>query len=255
MQELTLILNTAEKHIQFVLCADHTLLCAQDWLAQRGGTELLAPALHDACRRMGYSPSYIRRIACVAGPGNFTGLRIGLTTTSGLARAVGAKQAGLHYLQCLAMNIASPQKTILVMTNAKRGLAYCARFSCDAQGIPQPNGHTFLLPLPAAQDMMAESPDIVLGSALSSNREPLQSIFSPSTILMPSRFDIPSAASLLAMEQLIDWEKQTNQDIAPLYLRDCDAVENLDAISQSQGKTPEYARHELERLMTSTQIQ
>ena len=47
MQDLTLILNTAEKRIQFLLCSGGSVLCAEDWLAQRGGTELLAPALRD----------------------------------------------------------------------------------------------------------------------------------------------------------------------------------------------------------------
>ena len=51
--ELTLILNTAEKRIQFLLCRDGAVLCAQDWLARRGGTELLAPALHFALKNLG----------------------------------------------------------------------------------------------------------------------------------------------------------------------------------------------------------
>ena len=87
MQDLTLILNTAEKRIQFLLCSGASVLCAEDWLAQRGGTELLAPALREAFGRLGMKPTELTRIACVAGPGNFTGLRIGLTTSSGLARA------------------------------------------------------------------------------------------------------------------------------------------------------------------------
>ena len=31
-------------------------------------------------------------------------------------------------------------------------------------------------------------------------------------------------------------------------MRDCDAVENLDAIARAQGRTPEIAHQELERL-------
>ena len=142
MRELTLILNTAEKRVQFALCENGAMLCGEDWLAQRGGTELRAPALREACTRLGTSPAAIRRIACVAGPGNFTGLRIGLTTASGLARALNARQAGLNYLQCLAACApALPGETVLVLTNARKGLAYAARFRADDNAIPEENNN------------------------------------------------------------------------------------------------------------------
>ena len=248
MRELTLILNTAEKRVQFALCENGAMLCGEDWLAQRGGTELLAPALREACARLGVTPSAIRRIACVAGPGNFTGLRIGLTTASGLARAVDAKQAGLNYLQCLAANApALPGEEILALTNARKGLAYVARFRADENGTPQPEGHTFLLPLPPLPEGIdLGAPNFVIGSALTSNLECLKAALPPSTRLLTGH-DAPTLASLVTMEHTIHWDEQTESDIPPLYMRDCDAVENLDAIARAQGRTPELAHQELER--------
>ncbi|MBQ4616327.1 MAG: tRNA (adenosine(37)-N6)-threonylcarbamoyltransferase complex dimerization subunit type 1 TsaB [Mailhella sp.] len=253
MQDITLILNSAEKRVQFLLCRGGEVLCAEDWLAQRGGTELLAPALRDAFARLGAKPADIARIACVAGPGNFTGLRIGLTTAYGLARAVQAKQAGLDYLQCLAFNApARPGEEVLVMTNARRGLAYCARFRADENGVPRPEGSTFLLPLPPLPDGFdLGRPDFVLGSALSSNRDYLRGLFPDSVRLMPASADQPTAASLLMAERLVDWEQADGSDPAPLYLRDCDAVENFEAIARAQGRDPERAHEELERLMSA----
>ena len=253
MQDLTLILNTAEKRIQFLICSGGSVLCAEDWLAQRGGTELLAPALRDAFSRLGMKPAALARIACVAGPGNFTGLRIGLTTASGLARAVQAKQAGLDYLQCLAFNAsARPGEEVLVMTNARKGLAYCARFRADENGVPRAEGRTVLLPLPPVPEGFDfGAPDFVLGSALSSNRAYLAPLFPEKTRLLPASADTPTTASLFAAEQLTDWDSLDGSDPAPLYLRDCDAVENFDAIARAQGRDPKRAHEELERLMTA----
>ncbi len=253
MQDITLLLNTAEKRIQFLLCRGGSVLCAQDWLAQRGGTELLAPALREACARLGVKPAEIGRIACVAGPGNFTGLRIGLTTASGLARAVGAKQAGLDYLQCLALNAnARPGEEVLVMTNARRGLAYCARFRADEGGVPRAMGRTFLLPLPPVPEGTdLGAPDFVLGSALTSSRDYLRGLFPNATRLLPASADQPTAASLFSALELIDWDRADGSDPAPLYLRDCDAVENFESIARAMGRDPELAQQELQRLMSA----
>lgn len=249
MRELTLILNTAEKRVQFALCENGALLCGQDWLAQRGGTELLAPALREACARLGAKPADIRRIACTAGPGNFTGLRIGLTTAAGLARAVGAKQAGLNYLQCLAANApARAGEEVLVLTNARKGLAYGARFTADEHGVPQPEGRIFLLPLPPLPEGTdLGSPDFVIGSALVSNLACLKAALPESSRLLVNESS-PTLAALALMEGGIDWDAQDGSDIAPLYMRECDAVENLDAIARAQGRTPALVHEELERL-------
>lgn len=249
MRELALILNTAEKRVQFALCENGSLLCCQDWLAQRGGTELLTPALREACARLGATPADIRRIACTAGPGNFTGLRIGLTTASGLARAVNAKQAGLNYLQCLAANApARAGEEVLVLTNARKGLAYGARFTADENGVPQPKGRIFLLPLPPLPEGTdLGSPDFVIGSALVSNLACLKAALPESSRLLVKDAS-PSPAALALMESSIDWDAQDGSDIAPLYMRECDAVENLDAIARAQGRTPALVHEELERL-------
>ena len=249
MRELTLILNTAEKRVQFALCENGSLLCGQDWLAQRGGTELLTPALREACARLGAKPADIRRIACTAGPGNFTGLRIGLTTAAGLARAVGAKQAGLNYLQCLAANApARAGEEVLVLTNARKGLAYGARFTADEHGVPQPEGRIFLLPLPPLPEGTdLGSPDFVIGSALVSNLACLKAALPESSRLLVNESS-PTLAALALMEGSIDWDAQDGSDIAPLYMRECDAVENLDAIARAQGRTPALVHEELERL-------
>ncbi|MCQ2445208.1 MAG: tRNA (adenosine(37)-N6)-threonylcarbamoyltransferase complex dimerization subunit type 1 TsaB, partial [Mailhella sp.] len=87
MDRLTLVINTAEKHVQFVLAEGGVSVCSQTWLARQGGTEILVPAIRDALKKTGHAFGDLARIACTAGPGNFTGLRIGITTASGLARA------------------------------------------------------------------------------------------------------------------------------------------------------------------------
>ncbi|RXF77984.1 tRNA (adenosine(37)-N6)-threonylcarbamoyltransferase complex dimerization subunit type 1 TsaB, partial [Desulfovibrio sp. DS-1] len=99
---ITLALNAAESRVQVAALSDGETLFAQEWHVPSQGTELLAPALADAFARMRLSLADVRRIACVQGPGSFTGLRLVLSTAAGMARALGAEQAGLSYTQLLA---------------------------------------------------------------------------------------------------------------------------------------------------------
>ena len=73
---LELILNAAEGVLQIVVTEDEAILCAQEWYRSERATEILAPALAELATSLGIRWSDLRRIACVRGPGSFTGIRL-----------------------------------------------------------------------------------------------------------------------------------------------------------------------------------
>ena len=146
----TLIMNASEGRIQFVLEQEGSLACAQEWSAPSKGTELLTPALADAFQRLGIMPSDISRIACVAGPGSFTGLRLALTTAAAFRRATGAAVAPLNALQALAGSVPfgllfpARETRIRVITHARRGLVHGQDFLCAPGSAPVSYTHLTL---------------------------------------------------------------------------------------------------------------
>ena len=80
--------------------------------------------------------------AVAAGPGSFTGIRIGLAAVKGLAFASGKPAAAVSTLEALASKIAAPPvRLVCPLLDAKKGQVYAALFEVRggrlAEAIPQ----------------------------------------------------------------------------------------------------------------------
>ena len=221
---LELILNAAEGVLQIVVTEDEAILCAQEWYRSERATEILAPALAELATSLGIRWSDLRRIACVRGPGSFTGIRLTLATAAALRRCGRAQLAGLDYMQALA--------TTAVM---RRGMLY--------------GGHvTLCTPAEAVAAITADTADatLVCGTGLRRNADacaPLENL--PAVTCLPACIH----ASTEALCLLARHGDYAPEDIEPLYVRPCDAVDNLPDLARRQGRDSDAATAELERLL------
>lgn len=74
----------------------------------------------------------LRDIDCIAfsaGPGSFTGLRIGAATVKGLALATKIKIVGIPTLDVLAYNVKESRRLIVPVVDAKRGNVYASIYT------------------------------------------------------------------------------------------------------------------------------
>lgn len=256
---LTLAMNAAEGQLQLVLAEGARPLCLQTWDAPVRGTEILAPALRHMLTGLALQPQHIGRIACVRGPGSFTGIRLLLATAAALRRVINAKVAGLDYMQLLALGAGrrhpAPQagQHVWVLTHARRGLVHAQPFRWLGEGTPPQAVAAVALisPAEACARMTQEVstlPALVLGSGLERNAEALQAGY-PQLVRAPEALNIPACHDLLTLTNSLDEAQWTEEDIEPLYVRPCDAVDNLPQLALRQGLTPEQAAAELERML------
>ena len=135
-------LDCAGKTAGVALCRDGELFYESRLCAGFTHSETLLPLCEEALRACRLSLQDISLLAVTAGPGSFTGLRIGLATVKGLAFAHGTPCAGVSTLEALAF-CAPPVGSCVCALDARRGEVYHAGFSMGPQG---PFARTCALP-------------------------------------------------------------------------------------------------------------
>ena len=101
----------------------------------RRHSERLAPLIRDALRHAGdaLDADDLDAVALAAGPGSYTGLRIGASTAKGLCAATGAALVPVPTLEALAeahRGRAAPGDVLGAVLRSRRGEVYAAAFRC-----------------------------------------------------------------------------------------------------------------------------
>lgn len=87
-------------------------------------SQTLLPMIHDMLAMADIPVQELDAIAVAAGPGSFTGLRIGASTAKGLGQALGIPLVPVPTLEGLAYNLAGADAVICPMMDARRNQAY-----------------------------------------------------------------------------------------------------------------------------------
>jgi tRNA threonylcarbamoyladenosine biosynthesis protein TsaB len=83
--------------------------------------------------RHGWTLDSVDCFAAAAGPGSFTGIRVGLAAVKGLGEALGRPVAAVSNLQAVAWHGTAPLRAALI--DARRGEVYAALYSASLQAV------------------------------------------------------------------------------------------------------------------------
>jgi len=90
--------------------------------------ELLLPGALTACADAGVALPEIDAVVVGAGPGPFTGLRVGMVTAAALGDALGVPVHGVCSLDAIAADVGEVDGPLLVVTDARRREVYWAAY-------------------------------------------------------------------------------------------------------------------------------
>ena len=112
-----------------VAALDGTQLLAERTLdAARGSAATLAPAIRELLADVQWRAADVQVVAVAAGPGSFTGLRIGVMTAKTLAYALGADCIAVDTLDVIARQAPGDARPLWAVLDAGRDDLFAARY-------------------------------------------------------------------------------------------------------------------------------
>jgi tRNA threonylcarbamoyladenosine biosynthesis protein TsaB len=222
---LTLAFDTSSKTASVAILRDEAVIYDAVMNTGRNHSEVLLPAIDEACTHVGVKISAIDLFACTLGPGSFTGLRIGISTLKGLMIATGKPAVGISTLEALALNAGQTDKTIGAMLDAGRGQVYLAYYQYDQDGS--------LIQLTAEKAMSPENvkdhneQDVIyVGDGAIRYADILRGVLSEKNHIVEDEYQYIHASSVgrLGIEKYRSQTLLPLEKCVPVYLRSADAV-------------------------------
>lgn len=175
--------------------------------------------LVDFClTKAGLRPGDLDLLACAAGPGSFTGLRIGMATAKGIALALGKPFLALPSLDAFAWGLEAFPGAVIPVLDAKKGRVYAGIFHRGRRMT-----EALDISLPGLLALADTYPEILVTGP---DADMLEESASERSGLHIDRRGLPAARGLavLAMEAY-ESGKVSDPGEGPLYLRPSEAEE------------------------------
>ena len=188
----------------------------------------IIPILDRLCRVQGWAPREVEEVYVSAGPGSFTGLRVGITVAKSLAFATGAKLVAVPTADVLARNAPPGWQNLVVVLDAKREQIFTAVFSNESgEPVAREPAH-----LDALAAVLARTPRPVhlLGEGI-----PFHDKFipkgDPGVIVTGAELWQARAAAVAHLGHALARQGQFSDPdrLAPLYVRRPEAEEKFEA--------------------------
>jgi len=123
-----LALETSAKAVSAAVSEDGKILCSGYQDTGLTHSRTLMPIVEGILKNTGLTMADIDAVAVAAGPGSFTGIRIGVSAAKGLAFAVDKPTVGVSTLAAMARNVAFADGLVICAMDARRNQIYNALF-------------------------------------------------------------------------------------------------------------------------------
>ncbi len=192
--------------------------------AKSNHAEIILPLIDSVLQRAGIGFTDLTGIAVSIGPGSFTGVRIGLSTTKGLAYGTGMPAVGISTLQAIAARVAGFEGMVCSILDARKGEVYAAVFRKHGNQLERLTEDALMPILSFLEELRGlekTTPCIFIGDGVTAYRSLLQQVSRLQIHIADEepRPSVAAAIALLSERQFSDQRAVRLEDLAPVYLR------------------------------------
>lgn len=220
---LLLNIDTATEHASVCLSKGTTVLGLIESDEQKNHASFIQPAIQQLMGNCGYSLNQLDAVAVTAGPGSYTGLRVGLASAKGICYALPKPLIMVNTLEVMAQAILSywqlsqthpnPATLPCPMIDARRMEVFTAKYNLSLAEIEAPKA--MIIDADAFQSMHYNDPIIFSGSG----HHKLKGIIQNEHAFY---LNLQHNASHLAIRAALAYSQKRFEDLAyavPLYVK------------------------------------
>lgn len=217
----TLALETSAKSVSVAVTEDGKVLAFSYQNIGLTHSVTLMPLLDGMLQNAGLTLEDMELLAVAAGPGSFTGLRIGVSALKGLAWAEDKPCCGVSTLEAMAQNGRLFTGTVICAMDARRNQIYNALFRCEGGALSRlcPDRAIGLEEL--AEELKGdESPKLTVGDGAQLCCDYLNGHGIPCRLAPESsRYQSAVGVALAAEAMARRGEAVSGRELVPTYLR------------------------------------
>jgi len=230
---LILAVDTSAKPVSCALVEDDRVVAAFSANTGLTHSQTLMPMIENALSVSGKTVADLDALAVNAGPGSFTGVRIGVSAVKGLAFTSNLPCVAVSTLESMAENTAAlPGTIICCLMDARCQQVYGALFEKDASGAVRRLSEDEALTIAEMGERVARMRrDVILVGDGSEMCYRLWKDNVPSVYLAPStvRYQNAAATAVIAARRFREGLTISADELLPLYLRLPQAERELNA--------------------------
>lgn len=228
MKEMTglqiLGIDTSGKNASVAVYNDGNLLAQYYVQTKMTHSQVILPLCRKMLDDLGIGVKDIDRFAVAAGPGSYTGLRIGISAVKALSFGLGRKCNGISTLEAIAYNFAGAADCyVCAVMKARLDIVYCAVFKVSGMNVEYCLNDTMMTADELSSELLKyEGKIIAAGDAAESF---VSASSNSSVVLAPAHLRSQLAAGICMSAACK--EGQNPEDIDALYMQITKAEKDL----------------------------
>ena len=221
---LILALDSTAQVGSVALCEDETLIAEYTINTGHTHSETLLPMVESVLKIAGYTVDDVDLFVCTAGPGSFTGVRIGAATVKGIAFGKDRPCIGVSTLEALALNGVALDGILCPSMNARRQQVYNALFASDGTSLTRLCEDRALAITELGEELATKCPNLpvyLMGDGAKLVYDALSESLGERLVMLPERLIHQSGynTAMAGLRLYRDGVRTTDFELAPVYLR------------------------------------